>query len=238
VALPYCGAPPDPAVLLGRWNLDPVLLAALAVCVGVHVAFAPRTRRLAAAGWMVAALALVSPLCALSVSLFAARVAQHLVLGFAAAPLLAAALPGLRPRAPWSTAAAFAGAMWLWHLPAPYALTLRSTLAYWAMHLSIFGSALLLWSALIVRGEGGLSRLAAGTFASAAMGLLGALLALAGRPWFAWHELTAPRWGLSPLADQQLGGLLMWVPGSALFLWLALRETHDLMNRKPATVSA
>jgi putative membrane protein len=56
------------------------------------------------------------------------------------------------------------------------------------------------------------------------MGFLGAVLALAARPLFPWHLLTAPTWGLTALQDQQLGGTLMWVPGVALFLWAALRS--------------
>ncbi len=60
------------------------------------------------------------------------------------------------------------------------------------------------------------------------MGLLGAVLTLAGRPLFQWHFLTTQAWRLSPLQDQQLGGALMWVPGIALFLWSALRSLGRL----------
>ena len=49
------------------------------------------------------------------------------------------------------------------------------------------------------------------------MGLLGALLPLAPRPLFAAHLGTTAPWGLTPLEDQQLGGLLMWVPGGLVF---------------------
>src|SRR5712675_1068443 len=57
------------------------------------------------------------------------------------------------------------------------------------------------------------------------MGLLGALIVFAPGPLYSVHLLSTAPWGLSPLADQQLGGLLMWVPASLPYLgvglWLA-----------------
>ena len=57
------------------------------------------------------------------------------------------------------------------------------------------------------------------------MGLLGALIVFAPQPLYAVHFMSAAAWGLSPLADQQLAGLLMWVPAVlpylAMGLWLA-----------------
>jgi cytochrome c oxidase assembly factor CtaG len=50
------------------------------------------------------------------------------------------------------------------------------------------------------------------------MGLLGAVLCLAGHPLFSWHLLTTFAWNMTPLEDQELGGVIMWVPGIALFL--------------------
>jgi putative membrane protein len=60
------------------------------------------------------------------------------------------------------------------------------------------------------------------------MGFLGAVLTVAGRPLFFWHLTTTQPWGVSPLEDQQLGGVVMWVPGIALFLWAALRTLDRL----------
>jgi putative membrane protein len=54
------------------------------------------------------------------------------------------------------------------------------------------------------------------------MSLLGALLTFAPHPLFAPHALTTEPWGLTPLADQQLGGAIMWGPGGLLFLAAAL----------------
>ncbi|MBL6455273.1 cytochrome c oxidase assembly protein [Belnapia sp. T6] len=225
--IPYCGTPPLPGDV--AWNLDPVLISALLLA-GLAMPWRARgAARLPAAllGWAVLALALVSPLCNLSVALFSARVAQHMLLTLLAAPLLAYGIWGTggkvwRPGAP---GAAFALALWAWHLPGPYAASFAADLTYWAMHATLFGAALWFWAALC---RGVVARPDAAALAALAiavqMGLLGALLTLAPRPLFlSVHGpgITAP-WGLSPLEDQQLGGLLMWVPGGLLFAAFAV----------------
>ena len=249
MTIPYCGLPPSPEELALRWNLDPILIGGLVVVAGVYFygsGLLERTgRRLRVAqqaafygGWLIATLALVSPLCPLSVSLFAARVGQHMILTLLAAPLVvagrpaeafAAALgaPALRGRwarpAPLASAALFAALLWFWHAPAPYAATFSSTWIYWSMHLSVFGSALWLWQALLETGKASmLARLAGGFASSVQMGFLGALITLASRAVYTPHALTTAAWGLSPLQDQQLGGIIMWIPGCLIFLAFAL----------------
>lgn len=190
------------------------------------------------AGWLITILALVSPLCPLSVSLFAARVAQHMILTLVAAPLVVAGRPaevlaaaiGMRVprdaskvRAPLFAAAAFGVLLWFWHAPAPYAATFSSTFVYWSMHATVFGTALWLWRALLERRNSSVvAKLAAGFFSSAQMGFLGALITLAGRAVYAPHALTTAAWGLSPIEDQQLGGIVIWIPGCLVFLVFAL----------------
>ena len=49
------------------------------------------------------------------------------------------------------------------------------------------------------------------------MSLLGAVLTFAPSPLYAPHLLTTAAWGLRPLDDQQLGGVLMWVPAGVIF---------------------
>jgi putative membrane protein len=238
--IPYCGAPPVPGGV--AWNLDPVLMAAL---LGLGGWLAWRARRngrgggaappALALGWAILALALVSPLCSLSVALFEARVAQHLVLTLVAAPLLALGLGRPRggaaaPRLGRATLV-FGLVLWAWHLPGPYGATFRSDALYWAMQASLTGAAFWLWRALLVRALDRPDAAAlAGLVTAVQMGALGALLTLAPRPLFAEHAGTTAAWGLTPLEDQQLGGLLMWVPGGLLFaatmvlaLGLALR---------------
>jgi putative membrane protein len=229
--------------LLGRFNGDPVLIVILGLLATAQIRMigADRTRRaVAATGWLVAAAALISPLCALSVALFSARVGQHMILLLVAAPLIAAGAPVwlVRARLLWPAATAFFLALWFWHMPITYDVTFRSTAAYWAMHASLTGTAVLLWAQLLGHSRAqAVAALAAGTVTSVQMGLLGAILTFSSRAWFAPHYLTVQPWGFTPLSDQQLGGVLMWVPGCALFLLVALRSAHHLWRTlEPAPV--
>jgi putative membrane protein len=234
---PYCGAPPLPGAV--PWNFDPWLMAGLAVALLLAWGPAGRggDRRLLLAGWAALAAALLSPLCNLSVALFSARVAQHLVLLVAAAPLLALGLPlPRRAAAPGGlalAAAAFALALWAWHLPGPYGATFRSDAVYWAMQLSLLGSAIWLWRGLLL---GAAARpeaaLLAGLATAAQSGALGAVLTFAPRPLFAEHATTTLAWGFSPLEDQQLGGLLMWVPGGLAFAAVSLLALGPALVRE------
>lgn len=113
-------------------------------------------------------------------------------------------------------------AVWVWHAPALFQLTIGSELAHALQHISFFGTALLFWGAL---GETGHSRrMAAGAgvfyvFTTALHGtILGALLSLAPEPLYPAYAATTPAWGLTPLEDQQLGGLIMWVPAGLVYV--------------------
>jgi putative membrane protein len=246
-SLPYCGLPPAPGELLTRFNADPVLIAVLAVLAVCHIHTArPGTgdRARAFTGWLIASTAFVSPLCALSVSLFSARVAQHMLLILVAAPLIAAAWPRSmrRPATSWGLWPAgsfFFAALWFWHMPAPYDATFSSTGLYWTMHVTLFGSSILLWRELLHHSHERVGYvLLVGGLTSMQMGLLGAILTFSAHPWFLWHLTTGAAWGLTPLRDQQLGGVFMWVPGIALFMWAAIRSLGRLWSRlegvKPA----
>lgn len=234
-SLPYCGAAPIPATIWARFNIDPVLIMALVLLAGAHMIITRRSRpsRLPlVAGWAVLAWALVSPLCAMSVSLFSARVAQHMLILLIATPLLAASLPRWHlietSAALWSATFAFLLALWFWHMPGPYEATFRSIALYWAMHVSLAGSALALWATLLRQHSP--QALAAGFVSSIQMSVLGAVIGLASWPMYRPHYITTEAWGLTPLADQQLGGVLMWVPGCLLFLWIATRSLGQLLR--------
>jgi putative membrane protein len=258
--LPYCGAPPDPISIWHRWNLDPLLFFfitsfAILYFVAARRSGAARSARMAfAAGWVIGAFALMSPLCPLSVSLFAARVGQHMVLTLIAAPLVALGRPDrLVPgrlaawfsRSPLAASAVFAVLLWFWHSPAPYAATFASTLVYWSMHISLIAAAVWLWLSLLAEGRRPMAVIAAGLFSSVQMGFLGALITLASRAVYTPHLLTTAAWGLSPLQDQQLGGAIMWVPGCLVFLAAAMWTLARLLGRfdwsdgrRPAAASA
>lgn len=232
--MPYCGAPPEPSEIWYRWNFDPILLTAFGALAiawlwhGMHDRSLRRDLAFAS-GLSIAVISFVSPLCALSVALFSARVAQHLILVLLAAPLIAFALErrfaGL-PLALWSallSVATFSVLFWFWHFPAPYAATLQSSTVYWAMHLSLFISAIGLWFVIMRQlQEAPLTGAVVALAAAIPMGLLSALLMFSSHVWHEWHALLAPAWGYSGAEDQTLAALLMWVPGSLFFLVITL----------------
>lgn len=252
--IPYCGPPPIPGA--ATWNLDPVLIAAFAAAAigyarGARAAGATRAERGSfAAGWAVLVVAFVSPLCQIGVALFAARVGQHVLATLVAAPLIVfgrggLALAGLLPRPPKRLApttapaaalavgpVAFALMLWTWHVGPPYDATLTSDAIYWAMLLSLFGAALLLWWGLLrAPRDLGFAAILVALATGMQMSLLGLALTFAEGPWFASHLATTAAWGLTPLEDQQLGGLTMWMPGMILMVanallafWAALRR--------------
>src|SRR5450631_2753353 len=89
----YCGPAPVPTDIWTRWNLDPLLMTALAVLALVVARGRSSETR---AGWAAIVLMVVifvSPFCALSSSLFSVRVLHHVLLVAAVAPLLALAFP-------------------------------------------------------------------------------------------------------------------------------------------------
>jgi putative membrane protein len=212
----YCGPAPLPADLLLRWNLDPVLLLALAAC----ALFLRRSRAgLAAVGVLI--IASVSPLCALSSALFSARAAHHLLLVAVAAPLIATACPARVARAVGPALAVFALSLWAWHAPVAYDLALSHKGVYWIMQLSLLGGAVWFWRQILAPAA---SLVTEGPLIVAAygqMGLLGAVLTFAPTPLYAAHATAPLAFGLTPLGDQQLGGLLMWAPGGVPFAIVA-----------------
>src|SRR5262245_58179876 len=97
------------------------------------------------------------------------------------------------------------------------------------MHISLFGSGIWLWRELLHHSpERTGEALLLGMLSSMQMGLLGAVLALANHPMFDPHFLTTQVWQLTPLQDQQLGGVVMWVPGVLFFLWVSIRSMRRL----------
>ena len=234
-AIPYCGAPPVPADLLARWNFDVLLILFLAMAFLLFRRLGARLVPLAASATVLLVL-FVSPLCALSSALFSARVAHHVLLTAAAAPLLALALPrgGGGHLAAWTLG--HAAIFWAWHAPAAYAFALDSDPAYWLMEGSLFVSAVGFWRA--VRAAPVPSGVAALLATMMQMGLLGALLTFAGTPIYQWHFTATQVWGLSPLQDQQLSGLIMWVPGAGLYLLAALRLANGWFDERQRLAQA
>jgi len=218
------------------------------------------------AGWLVLAGALLSPLHQAGERSFAAHMLEHELLMLVAAPLLVLSRPvGVAlwalPHASrlavarlghrrtistlWQTLTAplvatglQAAALWLWHAPALFDAALETTGWHVAQHLTFLVTALLFWWS-VLHAPGRRVGLAVGClfFTSLISGALGALMALSQSPWYAGYaDLGMDAFGLRPAEDQQLAGLLMWVPGGLLhavagltLLWRSLeRPVADL----------
>ena len=230
----YCGPSPLPENLWERWNFDPVLLSVvLAAAVLFWFGRPLRSRASAsfAAGMGVLAIIFISPLCALTVALFSARVVHHVLLVAVAAPLLAWALTrqsrtGLAnltsalPRLLTPLLVLHTLIFWLWHAPDAYLLALTSTPVYWLMQTTLLGSAILFWGAVLLASPG--RAIVALVAVTIQMGLRGALLVFSGQPLYVPHFATTQAFGLSALEDQQLSGLIMWVPASLPYLLVAV----------------
>jgi putative membrane protein len=176
-----------------------------------------------AAGIGLFVLLFVSPFCALTSALFAARAAHHVLLVAAAAPLLAWSVPELKRLRRWQIGvwtALHAIVLWAWHVPQLYSAALASDAVYWLMQASLFGTAFQFWTS--IRHASMPAAVAALLATMVQMGLLGALITFASAPLYAPHLLTTAAWGLSPLEDQQLAGLIMWAPAAAFYLAAAL----------------
>ena len=227
----YCGAAPGPEDWLARWNFDPLLLAGLGglalltmVAPGRwHGAGGMRRRSAMQVVVALATLLYVSPLCALSSAFFTVRVVHHMALVLVLGPLVAVALePWLErgARLLWTWTAGAAATFWLWHAPGPYAAALSSDGIYWLMQASLLATATLFWAA-VRRAEPG-AAIAAMLATTVQMGLLGALITFSVRPIYPPHFASTLSWGVMPLADQQLAGVVMWAPGSFAYLMAAL----------------
>ncbi|MCJ8141293.1 cytochrome c oxidase assembly protein [Falsirhodobacter halotolerans] len=230
--VPYCGPAPVADELWAAWNLDPVVI--LALCAAAALVWHRNIARMSGLmGIAVLAVAFVSPLCALSTALFSARVLHHVLIIAVAAPLIVRGL-GLTAQAIGAAVLFHLAAVWLWHMPAPYQMALQSNAIYWLMEASLLGTAIWLWSAMMADDRGAASIIAA-LATLVQMGMLGAILTFANRPLFEVHFLTTDAFGLSPIEDQQLAGLLMWVPAAFPYLGFALWRLCDaVLPRKVA----
>jgi putative membrane protein len=212
-------------------------------------------------GWCVLAAALASPLDAAGSLSFAAHMVQHELLMIVAAPLLVlgrplgvwlwawpdaarrggAAVTRLRPASalwqmltrPLNAWLLHFAALWLWHVPAWFQLALLHPAWHALQHACFLFPALLFWWSVL----GGASRSGALAYLFTTMlhtGALGALFALSGTVWYPAYGGSAAEYGLSALEDQQLGGLIMWVPGGLAYLIAALLLCAGWLAPAPA----
>jgi cytochrome c oxidase assembly factor CtaG len=113
-------------------------------------------------------------------------------------------------------------AMWAWHAPPLFNRALGHPGWHVAQHLSFLVSALLFWWAILRTPNRGVAVLCL-FVTSITGGALGALMALSSSPWYAGYAaMTMMPFGLSPEEDQQLAGLIMWVPGGLVHAGAAI----------------
>lgn len=219
-------------------------------------------------GWLILVVSLISPLHALGSTLFSAHMVQHELLMTVAAPLLVLSRPyplflwSLPPRyraimgrgiheritlrlgflaAPLTAWLLHGLAIWIWHAPKLYGATLSSEWVHSAQHICFMGTALLFWwSVFPVSRERNPGASLFYLFTTAIhTGALGALLTFANRSWYSAYGMSSLAWGLTPIDDQQIGGMIMWIPGGLSYLlaalWISARmlkmsETRALRN--------
>ena len=246
--------------LLSAWTWNPVVLFAAAAGLAAYLLVFRAGRRL---GWFLLALAvflltLVSPLNALADGyLFSAHMLQHILLLLIVPGFLLLSLPrslslGGRPRLlahPLTAWLAGVGAMWFWHWPTlcNAAVTSRSVYALQTVSLLFCGT--LFWSQIIApRDEERLSPPAAVLYlfsACVACSALGMILtfspitvcsiyALPVGDRLGMWETIRYNWGFTPEKDQQIGGLLMWVPMCLIYLGAIFAQIARWFGEAPA----
>jgi putative membrane protein len=219
-------------------------------------------------GWAVLTLSLVSPLHAGGEASFTLHMAEHELIMLIATLLLAVSnaggilawgLPAPLRRAlggSWKAALASlwrrltspitatviqAIVMWAWHAPALFDRALESRGWHIAQHVSFIAASLLFWVAMLNPRRGGYVLSAACLFLTSLVeGALGALMALSDSPWYAaYASMGLSGIGLDPTIDQQLAGLLMWIPGGLvhgaaavllLYHWLKTSEQSHALS--------
>jgi cytochrome c oxidase assembly factor CtaG len=203
-------------------------------------------------GWISLALALVSPLHWLGEHVFTFHMIEHEIVMAISAPLLVVARPigallwslprGLRIAsgrflrrsavdAAWQWLSSGGNAtllhgvaIWVWHVPPLFDAAVASAAVHRLQHLSFLVTAILFWWSVLRRSDSG-----AGAWhlfiTMLHTSMLGALMALAPRVLYQVQTATALDWGLTPLEDQQLAGLIMWVPAGTVYAGAALALT-------------
>jgi cytochrome c oxidase assembly factor CtaG len=216
-------------------------------------------------GWLALAAALVSPLHWLGEHLFTFHMIEHEIVMVLAAPLIAAARPlgallwGLPKRLrislglllrtrlaaqlwrfltrPLNATVLHGVAIWIWHAPHLFDAAVTDISMHRLQHLSFLLTALLFWWSLIRRADYGV---AVGHLFVTMLhtSILGALMALAPRVLYQAQTAEALHWGLTPLEDQQLAGVMMWVPAGTVYAGAALAFATLWISRSDKPVGS
>ncbi|MDK4743678.1 cytochrome c oxidase assembly protein [Rhizobium sp. CNPSo 3464] len=201
------------------------------------------------AGWLTLAGALLSPLHWLGEQVFTFHMIEHEIIMAVSAPMIVIARPaglflwGMPERLRrWTGRAMRRGtvrsvwrwlsggtnatllhavAIWAWHAPALFDAAVDDVALHRLQHLSFFASAVLFWWSVFWCSNHGVA--AWHLFLTMLhTGALGALMALAPRVLYVEQTHAAATWGLTPLEDQQLAGMVMWIPAGTIYAGAAL----------------
>ena len=202
-------------------------------------------------GWAALAIAFGPPLHDLTEVSFAAHMVQHELMMLVAAPLFVLARPqgvlmwGLRAlgsnavagvtqsrvvrrvftflATPVSAWVLHLVVLWGWHVPGAFDGAATNGAVHWLQHLTFFIAASVFWYSVIAPGRAPQHRAPAliSLFTTAVhTSFLAVLLTFATSPWY--RSYAAGAYGMTALEDQQLGGLVMWIPGGVVFVAAAL----------------
>jgi putative membrane protein len=243
---------------------------------GVRALLARRRQRIVlvragafALGWATLAIALLSPLAAVSEWLFSAHMTQHTLLMLVAAPLVVGGQPvatvmaafgrgglgqfAVRTRPLWRAATGPAasflvllGVLWIWHVPVLHEAALHSDAVHVVQHLSFLAAASAFWWGLVHGryGRRGYGLAVVFVFLTAVhSSVLGALLTVASRVLYPTYATRGIAHHVDALGDQQIAGLIMWVPSGVIFIligialfaaWLGEAERQAKLGRVEA----
>lgn len=226
------------------------------------------------AGIFALIVALVSPLEAAAGRLFSLHMTQHLLLILVAPPLLVIGNPDIallwalpakwragwgrfeqrmgnsvtRGKGPLVVVLLATGVLWIWHVPELYDLAVRDEVVHWTEHATFLVTSLLFWITVLRlrvqdHADNGMRILY--VFGMTVQGsLLGALITFASQPLY--RSYAGGTAALEPLVDQQLAGLIMWVPPAALYIavvaylfvnWLRAVERRNAPPAQRARIS-
>jgi putative membrane protein len=191
-------------------------------------------------GVLVIVVALLSPLHELGDKyLFSAHMAQHLLLMLVVPPLLLLGVPGwlvdkvLRsPRVlavsrfltrPLVAFTFFNAVLVLWHMPVLYDLTLRERDIHILEHVMFLGVAVLMWWPVLSLAKelpraSYITQMVYLFLLPTVPGILGAVITFSDKVLYPWYAEAPRLWNISATTDQEIGGIIMWVPGGMAFL--------------------
>lgn len=203
-------------------------------------------------GWLALVVALISPIDTLAAYLLTMHMLQHILLTLVGPPLLLLGtprwlfrpllrIPGVLPIGQFLTGVVpcfliFNTVFSLWHVPRFYEAALLNEPIHILEHASIFLTAGLLWWPVCSPLDElptpqpllQVVYLFVQTFPPT---ILGAILTFADQPIYRYYERTQSLWGLTPIGDQALAGLIMWIPGSLLFFGILSVVFIRMLNR-------